>query len=200
VAGLDTNPGMLAVARELPSGPATVEWYEENAEAMPLPDDSFDAVFCQMGLQFMDNKAVALKEMRRVLIPGGRLILNLPGPAARIFALLEESLDEHLSSDAAGFLNQVFSLHEKVKIQNLFAEAGFAKTDIQSVVKELTLPPAHEFLWQYIYATPLAALVAGAGDESCLILEKDLVNKWQNFRENGGIKDGQPMVTVIARK
>lgn len=200
VAGLDANPGMLAVARKLPAGKTSVEWYEANAEAMPLPDDSFDAVFCQMGLQFMDDKVVALKEMRRVLVPGGRLILNLPGPAAKIFSLFEQSLDSHLSSDAAGFLNQVFSLHDRTKIQNLLTGAGFTETDIRSGVKELTLPPAQEFLWQYIYATPLAALVAGAGDESCQMLEKDLENKWQAFRENGSIKDGQPMVTVIARK
>jgi hypothetical protein len=61
-------------------------------------------------------------------------------------------------------------------------------------------PPAEEFLWQYIYGTPLAALAAEAPEQSCMALEQEVSDKWQKFSDNGGIKDGQPMVTVIARK
>jgi ubiquinone/menaquinone biosynthesis C-methylase UbiE len=39
---------------------------------MPLPDDGFDVVLCQMGLQFFQDKVAALREMRRTLAPGGR--------------------------------------------------------------------------------------------------------------------------------
>lgn len=70
VAGLDVHPAMLAVARrETPSG---VRWYEASAEVMSLPDASFDVVLCQMGLQFVRDRHAALREMHRVLVPGGR--------------------------------------------------------------------------------------------------------------------------------
>ncbi|NIX00730.1 MAG: methyltransferase domain-containing protein, partial [Phycisphaerae bacterium] len=72
VAGLDVNPGMLAVARATTPSDATIEWHEASAEAMPFPDGSFDAVLCQMGIQFIPDKDAALSEMRRVLAPGGR--------------------------------------------------------------------------------------------------------------------------------
>jgi ubiquinone/menaquinone biosynthesis C-methylase UbiE len=50
VAGLDVNPGMLAVARSATPTGMPIEWHEASAEAMPLPDASFDVVLCQMGL------------------------------------------------------------------------------------------------------------------------------------------------------
>src|SRR5512146_3463808 len=46
VAGLDLNPGMLAVARSVAPSDSSIQWYESSAEAMPLSDETFDAVLC----------------------------------------------------------------------------------------------------------------------------------------------------------
>jgi len=70
VLGLDANPDMLAVARRLDT---RIEWIDGLAEALPLPDACVDAVVSQFGLMFFDDRAQALREMRRVLRPGGRL-------------------------------------------------------------------------------------------------------------------------------
>lgn len=61
---------MLAVARQLE--PA-VDWREGFAESLPFPDESFDAVVSQFGLMFFTDRRQALREMLRVLVPGGRL-------------------------------------------------------------------------------------------------------------------------------
>jgi len=65
VAGLDVNPDMLAVARKTTPPGTSVDWYEASADAMPFPDESFDAVLCQMGLQFMSDREASLRDMRR---------------------------------------------------------------------------------------------------------------------------------------
>ena len=70
VAGLDPNAGMLAVARAL--APA-IDWRQGVAESLPFPAGGFDAVVSQFGLMFFDDRARALREMLRVLRPGGRL-------------------------------------------------------------------------------------------------------------------------------
>jgi ubiquinone/menaquinone biosynthesis C-methylase UbiE len=82
VTGVDVNPGMVAVARSTTPANRSIKWREASAEDMPLPDESFDVVLCQLSLQFMADRLGALQEMRRVLVPGGRLILNLPAPAS----------------------------------------------------------------------------------------------------------------------
>ena len=66
VTGIDLNPGMLAVARSATPPEMAIEWHQTSAESMPLPDDAFDVVLCQLGLQFMPDKLAALQEMRRV--------------------------------------------------------------------------------------------------------------------------------------
>jgi ubiquinone/menaquinone biosynthesis C-methylase UbiE len=81
VTALDINARMLEVGQSLPpvTG-ATIDWREGSALTMPLPDAAFDVVTCQLGLQFLPDRPVALREMRRVLSNNGRLALSLDPP------------------------------------------------------------------------------------------------------------------------
>jgi ubiquinone/menaquinone biosynthesis C-methylase UbiE len=200
VAGLDINPGMLAAARDATPPGVSIEWHEASAEAMPLPDASFDVVLCQMGLQFMPDKNAALREMRRVLVPGGRLILNVPGPTPRPFAIMAEALARHIGAEAGGFVNQVFSLNDTAEIQDLVSGAGFHDVSVEAETKSLRLPPPEEFLWQYVHSTPLAGAVAQADDESRGSLARDVVSKWQEFVDDRAMVLQVRMVIAAARK
>ena len=61
VDGIDLNPGMLAVARSVTPPSMAIEWHESSAEAIPLPDEAFDVVLCQMGLQFVPDNFLSLQ-------------------------------------------------------------------------------------------------------------------------------------------
>lgn len=52
-----------------------LRWAQVNAEALPFPDASFDAVTIAFGLRNVTDKDQALREMRRVLKPGGRVLI-----------------------------------------------------------------------------------------------------------------------------
>jgi ubiquinone/menaquinone biosynthesis C-methylase UbiE len=52
VTGLDLNAGMLAVARDVSGDGPLVNWMEGSALDLPFPSGHFDAVLCQLGLQF----------------------------------------------------------------------------------------------------------------------------------------------------
>jgi ubiquinone/menaquinone biosynthesis C-methylase UbiE len=199
VTGLDLNPGMLAVARATTPPGMPIAWHEASAEAMPLPDASFDAVLCQMGLQFVPDKSAALSEMRRVLVPGGRLILSLPGPTPQLFAALGEALTRHIGAEAVGFVNQVFSLHDIAEVQKLIQGVGFQDVSVQADTKSLRLPPPEEFLWQYVHSTPLAGPVAQATDEHRGSLERDVVAQWQEFVKDRALVLQARVVVATAR-
>lgn len=184
VAGSDINPGMLAVARSATPPTMPIEWHEASAEAMPFPDASFDVVLCQMGLQFVPDKDAALREMRRVLVSGGRLILNVPGPTPRLFNILGEALTRHVGAEAAAFVVHVFSLHDTAEIQDLVSDAGFQEVAVQSDTQSLRLPAPEDFLWQYVHSTPLAGAVVQMDDDRRGSLERDVVAKWQEFVED----------------
>lgn len=196
VAGLDVNPGMLAVARAATPQGLAIDWYETSAEAIPLPDGSFDVVLCQMGLQFLPSKLQALKEIRRVLGPNGRLVLNLPGPTPRLFAELADALARHIDPRCAGFVGVVFSLHDRDELYRLMSDAGFRNIEIDKREKTLGLPPPEDFLWHYVHSTPLAELVSRASEAQRAALADDVCNRWQKFRGGESLALSVPITTV----
>jgi len=199
-AGLDAHPGMLAVARaSTPSG-VSIDWYEAGAEAMPLPDEAFDVVLCQMGLQFMSNKPAALRDMRRVLNRNGRVYVTAPGPTPPLFGMLTEALERHIGPQAAAFCDVVFSLHDAADMTNLMRDAGFREVDVQVRPKPLRLPAPADFLWQYLYSTPLAEPVSKAGAERRTALEREVCSLWQTLVVDGGLPTEVGMTTAAARK
>jgi SAM-dependent methyltransferase len=107
VVGVDLNPGMLPRARasSLPGGTA-VEWREGDAGALPFSAASFDAVFCQLGLQYFPERQQAAREMYRILKPGGRLVVPVWRALAHSpgFAALAAALERHVSTAAAAVL------------------------------------------------------------------------------------------------
>jgi len=200
VAGLDVNPGMLGVARASTPPGISISWYEASAEAMPLPDGSFDVVLCQMGLQFMPNKSAALREMWRVLDRGGRIHVNVPGPKPSLFGIMTEALARHIGPQAAAFVDLVFSLHDVDDMTKLLRDAGFREVDVRARPKRLRLPAPADFLWQYVYSTPLVEPVSKARAEKCKAFEQDVCSQWQTLVTDGGLFLDVGMTTAAARK
>ena len=200
VAGLAPHPGMLAVARAATPSGVSIDWYEAGAEAMPLPDDSFDVVLCQMGLQFMSNKPAALREMRRVLRAGGRIYVNVPGPKPPLFGIMTEALTKHIAPQAGTFVDIVFSLHDVAELTKAMRDAAFGEIDVQTGPKSLRLPAPADFLWQYLYSTPLAEPVSKAGAEQRVALEQEVCSRWQSYVSDGGLPLTVGMTTAAARK
>lgn len=75
VVGVDLSSGMLAQARRK-TGNLPVEFHEMDAEELQFPDDTFDVVVCGFAVFFFPNMIQAIREMRRVLRPGGRVAFS----------------------------------------------------------------------------------------------------------------------------
>jgi SAM-dependent methyltransferase len=100
VTGLDLSPEMLAVAARLSP---ELRWQEGSGQSLPFPDQSFDAVISQFGLMFFPDPVAGLREMMRVLVPGGRLAVAVWGSLAVTPAYAAEvALVERLAGRAAG--------------------------------------------------------------------------------------------------
>ncbi len=196
VAGLDVDPDMVEVAR---STSGDIDWRVADAGDMPFDDDTFDVVLCQMGLMFMEDRPGALAEMRRVLAPGGRLVLNTPGRIQPLFERMEEAIVEHISADLGGFVRAVFSLHDPEALGDLVRDAGFREVSTRESSVRLELPAPAEFLWQYINLTPMGPLVAQAPEPAKAAMEEDCVRSWKPYTSGGSTLIEQPAVTATAR-
>jgi len=200
VAGSDVHPAMLAVARSSAPPGAEIDWYETNAEAMPLPDESFDVVLCQMGLQFFSDKAAALSEIRRVLAPGGRAVINVPGPTPAMFTAFAEALARHVDPQAGAFVDVVFGLHDENELADLMRTAGFRDIAAKKASKTLRLPAAEEFLWQYVHSTPLAGAVAGVDPERLAAVEKETCQDWNRHVVDGTLTLRLQVTTAVGHR
>jgi hypothetical protein len=153
-----------------------------------------------MGLQFVPNKLAALREMRRVLDTSGRVFVTVPGPRPPMFAIMTDALARHLSPEVASFGDLVFSMHKTDELSELMRSAGFREVDVQAKPKSLRLPAPADFLWQYIYSTPLSEAAAQAGEVKRDALERDVCVQWQEFVVDGSMLLQVGMTTATALK
>ena len=81
VTGFDSSPGMLEQARRRLGGGADLQ-VADLGRPLPFPDGAFDDVIAALVLHYLEDWRPALAELRRVLTPGGRLIVAVDHPFA----------------------------------------------------------------------------------------------------------------------
>jgi len=131
IVGLDVASGMLTVARRLAP---KITWQHGVAESLPFDEFSFDAVVCQFGLMFFQDRRTALNEMLRVLKPGSWFSMA-------VWASLEDSdvyreevalLESLAGQNAANALRAPFVLGNTDELSEMFALAGLESVAIET--------------------------------------------------------------------
>jgi ubiquinone/menaquinone biosynthesis C-methylase UbiE len=133
VVGLDPSSAMLDVARDAAAHEdVTIDWRQGNAEALPFDDARFDLALCQQGLMFFQDRAAGLAEMRRVLVPGGRVAVTVTqGLEAHPW---EQRLDAAFTRySGRSVMHTVFSMGDRDALAGLLAGAGFTEIEITPV-------------------------------------------------------------------
>ena len=161
VTGLDLNPGMLAVARGVPSEGAPITWIEGSALDLPFPLDSFDVVLCQLGLQFFPDQQRGLREMGRVLRNSGRVALSVYSsiertPGANAFVL---ALDEIPGENSSRIKRGEHSFVAPAQLETLLKDAGFGAVDVQIVTQTIAFPSVLDYVRFQLLATPMTVLL-----------------------------------------
>jgi ubiquinone/menaquinone biosynthesis C-methylase UbiE len=148
VVALDINRAMLAVARSRPApAGAPIDWRAGDATSLDLPDDAFDLVLCQQGLQFFPERAAAAREVRRVLTDEGRIVLNVWQALDRhpVFEALCEAEARHLGvplSDVAS----PWSFPDAGELRALLSESGFQRIEIIAESLDARFPSPDRFV------------------------------------------------------
>jgi ubiquinone/menaquinone biosynthesis C-methylase UbiE len=185
VTGLDLNRGMLAVARTLINDGAPIEWIEGSALDLPFPDKRFDLVLCQLGLQFFPDPDRALREMRRVLSPSGRVALSVYSPiertpGANAFVL---ALDLVLGAHASSIKRGEHSFKAPDELRKLMIDAGFTEVKVQTVVQHIAFPSVLDYVRFQLLATPMAALLSNRDEANRQAVIKTVAQETANFSE-----------------
>lgn len=150
VVGLDLSRSMLEVASAAAMGEALdIELVEGRAESLPFDDHTFDLVTCQFGLMFFSDRAAALREMRRVLRPTGRIAVSVWQGIDRhpFYQILDSVIRNRLDVSS---VPEYFTLGDSDRLRGLFDDSGFNDVDIVSESMTSRFPDPDEFLTGYI--------------------------------------------------
>ncbi|MFC7060456.1 demethylmenaquinone methyltransferase [Halobacillus seohaensis] len=146
VIGLDFSVNMLSVAikKKLASGKKHVEFEHGNAMDLPFEDNQFDYVTIGFGLRNVPDYQQVLKEMQRVVKPGGKVVcLETSQPTNPIFKRLYYIYFGHVMPLFGKFLAKSYEeyswLHESAKdfpgkndLTAMFELAGLAHVEVKS--------------------------------------------------------------------
>jgi SAM-dependent methyltransferase len=150
VLATDFLPAWEPYVRETASaaGVNNVTFAAMPAEALDLPDASFDVVYCQFGLMFVPEPVRALQEMRRVLRPGGRVgvaVWSIPEKVGLF--LIPRIVAPALPPTTGQALPSPMSMGAPGLIEGIVAEAGFhdVVTDHVTISHDIADP---EIEWQ----------------------------------------------------
>jgi ubiquinone/menaquinone biosynthesis C-methylase UbiE len=190
VAGADVNEGMLAVARTAAAGLApAIEWEPGDATALPFPGEAFDVVCCQQGIQFFGDQSAALREMHRVLAPGGRVAVAAWRPQEHSpgFTLLTELQQRHVSAEAAAILRGPFAAPDRSELRRLLTDAGFADVSIGIAIVTVRFPSAADFVRLQAASSPLGPHVDALDDQQLSALLDDARASFESHSDDDGI-------------
>jgi ubiquinone/menaquinone biosynthesis C-methylase UbiE len=140
VAAADISPAMAEKARERLGKAPNVSVSVEDGQRLSFPDESFDAVLCNLGLMFFPDPVRGLSEFRRALRPGGRA-------AVSVNTVVERSYNHQINVMIARYLpslaeavTRTFGLGEASQLRLLFNEAGFVDFETDTVRHTFVLP------------------------------------------------------------
>lgn len=177
VVGLDRNTGMLAVARRVAPG---IDWREGLAEALPFPDARFDAVVSQFGLMFFENRTAALREMWRVLKPGGRLVVAVWDAAEHApgYAGMIALIDRLFGAAVADALRAPFVLGVPGTFAATFEAAGIPAR-IETRAGTARFPSIDDWVRTDVKGWTLADLIDDAGYERLRQAAPDALRRFE---------------------
>lgn len=171
-----------------------------DLEAIDEPDEVYDAVLCREGLMFALDPARALREVRRILRPGGRFVAAVWGPRERNpwLAIVLDSVSETLGAPVPPpGVPGPFALQDAVRLATLMADSGLARglVDEESVTADA---PRFEDWWSRTceLTGPLAAVLRSLPDDARASLSDRARSASRPYETEEGLRF--PGVTLIA--
>ena len=201
-AGVDFSAAMVEQARRVFPG---LEFRIGDAENLPFPDESFDAVGISFGMLHFPHAERALAEAFRVLQPGGRIAFTVwatPDKAVG-FAMVLKAIEEHGTTDVPLPPGPpFFRFSDWEESRRVLLDAGFIQPDVRDVDQTLVLrAPQTPFHALMRGGVRVAAMLNAQTPSALELIERAVARDAQTYRNDAGeLRIPMPCVLASALK
>jgi len=206
VVATDISEGMLEVARSNAArrGIKNFDIIASDVSELPFPDNSFDSVSCRFGFMFFPDMKLAVKEMVRVLKPGGRI-------AAAVWGLPEKN---SWADVILGVINKnmqlmppppgapgLFRCSKSGLMADLFKEAGLKNISEKEVRGKLNTGSA-EVYWNFMteVVAPVVAALGNASNAMKIKIKAEVFETINQKYEQGRVAIDSSALIVYGEK
>lgn len=167
VAGVDISSAMIDVAKGRVNGSAGIEFRVGEACSIPYPKGFFDAARCERVFLYLPDRLAAIREMKRVVKPGGRIVLLDTDMDSTAVYSKKPQLARKMTSIVAATMPNPNSARD---LPALAKDAGLKEIRVQT----LALPTPHEFFLKVMAGSLEKAVEMGtvAAPEAAEFLEE----------------------------
>jgi ubiquinone/menaquinone biosynthesis C-methylase UbiE len=198
VVGIDVSDAMIETARSTgrARGVANASFARMDAEQLGLPGASFDVAICALGLMYMPRPEQAMREMRRVLRPGGRFVGLVWGERARCaWSALFPIVDAEVASDVCPLF---FRLGAPGELARLCARAQFDAVEQRRIAATLDYAGADEACDAAFVGGPVALAWSRFDDEARTRVRARYLQAIDVWRHDDGYRLPSEFVIVSA--
>ena len=186
VVGADIAPAMVLGARDRLKSQSFYP-VAADGQALPFEDHSFDAVVCQLGLQFFPDPARGLTEFHRVLRRGCRAavcVISTPEQAP-MWGVFADVVSRYVP-ERRDLLHLSFALADAGRLERMFFAAGFQNVTIERMQREDAIGSFEEY-WAPIEAGmgSMPQVYLSLPEAKRLVVREEMLNRLSRFESNG---------------
>lgn len=200
VLGVDISERMVEAAtrRALALGLDNARFLRMEGERLSCPDAGFDLIYCALGLMYMPDFDHALREMHRVLRPGGRVALAVWGERARCgWSAVFPIVDAEVASDVCPLF---FQLGHPGMLSDLCKAAGFTDLREERITAPLYYQNAQQACDAAFIGGPVAMAWSRFDAETRQRVQARYVDAIEPWREGTGYRMPGEFVVLVGRK